>query len=170
MIFCVKTVSGIPLLAALCRARSSIRACAPGSKQFDCCRNWLLAIASFRDCRPDCQLGAIAIAIASPLTALKLVLGLLQVRWGINFNLKHIICMRHAHEQIHYKASVVLEFNGLIVYRPSLIRTSRMWREIFKKIGVQHGELAETQVSRCVLRVDSPESPGRTAIEACSRG
>ncbi len=74
--------------------------------------------------------------------------------------------MRNAHEQIHNRTSAVIEgntirFNSRIVYRSPLIRTSRMWREIFKKIGMQHGGSAEAQVSCCVLRVGAPGSPGR---------
>ncbi len=55
-----------------------------GSKQFDCCRNRLLAIAIFRDCWTDCQLGGDCNCNCIHVNCLKLVWGLLQVRWGIN--------------------------------------------------------------------------------------
>ncbi len=44
-----------------------------------------------------------------------------------------------------------------------------MWREIFKKIEVQNGELAAAQISRCVLRVDAPGSPGEHIRAGASR-
>ncbi len=60
--------------------------CTQGSKQFDSCRNWFLAIANFRDCWLDFQLGG---DCNCNCILLKFVWGLIQARWGFKLLKKY---------------------------------------------------------------------------------